>query len=142
MCEAQQPTSSARAAMTSVTAALSWLATTEITALPTAEQADCLRALERAESQLIAARAAVLGAFNSSCGYEDDGAGRSRSWLRWQTHVTAGAAAGAVGWMRRLSAHPAVATAMATGELSASWARQIGTTGCPTLTVAKPTRSC
>ena len=36
-----------------------------------------------------------------------------------------GAAAGAIGWMRRLSAHPVIGGALAAGELSESWARQI-----------------
>ena len=43
----------------------------------------------------------------------------------WQTRVTSGAAAGAVGWARRLAAHPAVGDALAAGEISASWAREI-----------------
>ena len=32
----------------------------------------------------------------------------ARTWLKWQTRITGGAAAGAVGWVRRLAAHPAV----------------------------------
>jgi hypothetical protein len=39
--------------------------------------------------------------------------------------VTGGAAAGAIGWARRLSAHPLIGAALAAGELSESWARQI-----------------
>ncbi len=42
-----------------------------------------------------------------------------------RTRITRGAAAGAMGWMRRLSAHPAVAAALAAGELSGSWARAV-----------------
>jgi len=45
--------------------------------------------------------------------------------MKWQTRVTGGAAAGALGWMRRLSAHPAVGDALASAEISESWARQI-----------------
>ncbi len=52
--------------------------------------------------------------------------GRARpGWLRWQTQVTAGAASGAVGWMRRLRGHRAVARALREAKVSASWARQI-----------------
>ena len=67
----------------------------------------------------------MLTAFTSQGGYEDDGHGSARVWLRWQTRVTKGAAAGAVGWMRRLAAHPVIAQALADGEISASWAKAI-----------------
>ena len=46
-------------------------------------------------------------------------------WLRWQTRITRGAAAGAVAWMRRLAAHPVIERALARGEISASWAREL-----------------
>ncbi len=58
-------------------------------------------------------------------GFEDDGHGTARTWLKWQTRITTGAAAGAIGWARRLAAHPAIEQALAAGELSPSWARQI-----------------
>ena len=93
--------------------------------LPAAAQAECLRGLERAESLHTAARAGALAAFISSGGCQDDGQGTARAWLRWQTRITSGAAAGAVGWARRLAAHPAVGEALAAGEISASWAREI-----------------
>ena len=64
-------------------------------------------------------------AFTAQRGFEDDGQGSARMWLTWQTRVTAGAARGTVGWMRRLENHPAVAEALAAGGLSVSWARQI-----------------
>jgi hypothetical protein len=60
-----------------------------------------------------------------SAGFQDDGHGSARTWLRWQTQVTGGAAAGAVGWVRRLAAHPAVRDALAAGGVSPSWAREI-----------------
>jgi hypothetical protein len=103
---------------------LRWL-TAEPQALTTAELADTLRGLERVESMLTAARAAVLAAFTARRGFADDGHASPRTWLRWQAQVTSGAAAGAVGWMRRLAAHPAVATALSSGNVSASWAREI-----------------
>ena len=106
-------------------AGLARLAVTDVASLSAAEQADCLRALERMESRHTAARARVLVAFAAQGGYEDDGHGTTKTWLTWQTRVTRGAAAGAVGWMRRLAAHPAVREALAAGELSESWARQI-----------------
>ena len=106
-------------------AALGWLAAADAASWTTAEQADCLRALEHAASAHTAARSRVLAAFYAQDGYAADGHGSARTWLQWQTRVSRGAAAGAVGWMRRLSAHPAVAGALARAEVSESWARLV-----------------
>ena len=128
MCLAGQvPAAPATAAeaMAMVQAGLGWLATADVASLPTAEHADCLRGLERAESKVTAARSRVLDAFNAQCGYEDDGCGSARTWLKWQTRVTGGAAAGALAWMRRQVAHPAVGDALAAAEISEPWGRQI-----------------
>jgi hypothetical protein len=93
--------------------------------LPSSVQAEALRALERAGAKHTAARARLLAAFAGQAAYEDDGQGSPGSWLKWQTRITKGAAAGAVGWVRRLAAHPAIGAALAAGELSESWARQV-----------------
>jgi hypothetical protein len=101
------------------------LATADLASAPVAVQADCLRQLERTEPILVAARAAVLSAFDYNGGFKDDGQGTARTWLRWQTRITSAAASGAVGWVRRLRAHQRVAQALAAGQVSASWAREI-----------------
>jgi hypothetical protein len=106
-------------------AGLAWLAGTDAAALTTSEQAECLRGLEQAESAHTAARASVLAAFRSSDGYRDDGHGSPKTWLRWKTQITDGAANDAIRWMRRLSAHPLARGALVDGKISASWARQI-----------------
>jgi Domain of unknown function (DUF222)/HNH endonuclease len=106
-------------------AGLAFLANANMASVPAAAQADCLRGLERAESLATAARAGALAAFMAGRGHEDDGQGSAMAWLRWQTRVTKGAAAGAVAWARRLAAHPTVGDALAAGEVSASWAREI-----------------
>jgi Domain of unknown function (DUF222)/HNH endonuclease len=106
-------------------AGLAFLANADAASMPAAAQADCLRGLERAESLQTAARAGVLAAFMAGGGCQDDGQGSARAWLRWQTRITTGAAAGAVGWVQRIAAHPAVGDALAAGEISASWAREI-----------------
>jgi len=118
------PTTAAQA-VAMARAGLTWLAGADATALTGAEQAECLRGLERAEAVHTAARAKVLAAFCSSGGYEDDGHGSAKTWLKWQTRITPGAAAGAMGWMRRLAHHRAVGDALAAGRISASWARQL-----------------
>jgi hypothetical protein len=124
MGQASQPGNAADA-LASVSAGLAALAVGDATELTTAEQADCLRVLERAQSQLVAARSVVLAAFTISRGFEDDAAGGPRSWLRWQTRITNATASDAVGWTQRLADHPAVAGALAAGEVSVSWARKI-----------------
>jgi hypothetical protein len=105
--------------------ALDHLTAVDVASLPAAVQAQALRALERAEAKHTVARARVLGAFAGQGGFEDDGHGSARAWLKWQTRVTHGAAAGAVAWARRLAAHPVIAAALGAGELSSSWARQV-----------------
>jgi hypothetical protein len=106
-------------------AALAFLANTNMASVPAAVQAECLRGLERIESLHTAARAGTLAAFMAGGGYQDDGQGSARAWLRWQTRITRGAAAGAVAWARRIAAHPAIGDALAAGDISASWAREI-----------------
>jgi hypothetical protein len=106
-------------------ALLGCLATEDAGGLTTAEQAECLLSLERAESRLTAARASILAAFSAQGGYEDDGHGSVRTWLAWQARTTRSAAAVSVGWARRLAAHPAVHTELAAVTISVSWARQI-----------------
>jgi Domain of unknown function (DUF222)/HNH endonuclease len=106
-------------------AALAWLATADTAALTTSEQAGLLRALEDAGALHTAARASVLSAFTARAGYQDDGHCSARAWLAWQTRITGAAASAAVGWTRRLAAHPAIRDALAAAEISASWARVV-----------------
>jgi hypothetical protein len=104
--------------------ALAFVASADAASLPVAELGDCLKALERAESAHTAARARILAAFNGRGGWELDGSRSAKSWLISHTRVTGGSAAGAMGWMRRLAAHPRTGTALAAGQVSGSWARQ------------------
>ncbi|MDX6390551.1 MAG: hypothetical protein QOJ73_1614, partial [Streptosporangiaceae bacterium] len=114
-------------ALAMLESALDALNGADMASLPAAAQAQCLRVLERAGAKHTAARASALAAFTAQGGFEDDGQRCARSWLKWQTQVTSGAAAGAVGWAKRLAAHPAVRRALAAGAVSASWAREICT---------------
>jgi hypothetical protein len=119
-----EPVSAGQALQMTLTG-LGWLARADLASAPVTVQADCLRELERAASMHLAARSRVLAAFSAQRGYEDDGQGSSRTWLTWQTRVTAGAARSSVAWTRRLENHPAVADALADGSLSVSFARQV-----------------
>jgi hypothetical protein len=124
VCDPQQPVS-VGAALVTLERALDALNAADVASMPAPVRAQALRVLERAEAKHTAARARVLAAFTAGDGFEDDGQGSARMWLRWQTRVTQAAAAGAVGWMRRLAAHPVIAQALAEGQMSASWARVV-----------------
>jgi hypothetical protein len=124
VCDPQQQVS-VGAALVTLERALDALNAADVASLPAPVQAQALRALERAEAKHTAARARVLAAFTAHDGYEDDGQGSARMWLRWQTRVTKAAAVGAVGWMRRLTVHPVIAQALTEGQISASWARAV-----------------
>src|SRR5215469_4265737 len=119
------PPATAGEALAAISAGLDYLNGADVASLTTAEQAGCLRSLERVQSMHTAARAKILAAFHAQDGCADDGHGSTRTWLKWQTRISGGAASEAMGWMRRLSAHPAVAEALAAAGVSESWARHI-----------------
>ncbi len=127
MCTAAEPTapSSTGQALAMVRAGLGYLAGCDAGSLGTAAQAAALIGLEAAEAQHTAARAKILAAFTAQQGYEADGYYGAASWLRARTRVTRGAAAAATGWARRLGEHPAIAAALAAGQLPVSLARLI-----------------
>jgi hypothetical protein len=119
------PPATAGEALAAIGAGLDYLNAADVASLTTAEQAGCLRALEQATSKHTAARSKILTAFHAQDGCADDGHGSTRTWLTWQCRISGGAASDAMGWMRRLAAHPAVADALAGAQISESWARHI-----------------
>src|SRR5215470_11092921 len=119
------PPATAGEALSAISAGLDYLNAADVASLTTAEQAGCLRALEQATARHTAARSRVLAAFRAQDGCADDGHGSTRTWLTWQTRISGGAASDALGWMRRLVAHPAVAEALGSAGVSQSWARHI-----------------
>jgi hypothetical protein len=121
----QQRITSPQQAIAVLEGALGYLCTFDAASQPTQVQAELLKGLERAASRQTAARSRVLAAFTAQGGCEDDGQHTLRAWLRWQTRTTTAAAGQAVGWARRLAAHPDVDRALAGGQVSTSWARQI-----------------
>ena len=116
---------SAKEAAEVVRAGLGYLAAADATAMAAETQAYCLRALEQAQSVGTAARTSILAAFTSGQGYSADADYSPRAWLIHKTHVTKGAAVGYTAWVRRAAAHPQVAAALASGEVSESVARTI-----------------
>ena len=125
VCDGQGAPGSVSQALAMLDRALDYLNAAADASLPAVVQAQALRALGQVEAKHTAARARVLADFAAQGGFEDDGHGTARAWLKWQTKITTGAAAGAVGWVRRLAAHPVIGRALAAGELSPSWAREI-----------------
>src|SRR3954452_24676860 len=116
---------SATDALDMVRAGLRFLATADATAMTTAEQAACLRGLEKADAVATAARTSVLGAFGAGQDFADDGDYSARSWLEHRTQVTRGAGADHAGWIRRAADPPAVKAALAGEAVSVSYAREI-----------------
>ncbi len=116
---------SASEAMEMVRAGLGYLAGADATAMAAETQAQCLRMLEQATAMGTAARASVLAAFTSGQGYSADADYSPRAWLINRTRITKGAAMAYTAWVRRAAGHPEVAAALATGELSESFARTI-----------------
>jgi hypothetical protein len=106
-------------------AALGYLAATDATQLAAETQAACLRGLERTDAIATAARASFLAAFTTGQGYSADADYSARAWLMHRTGITRGAAASHTAWANRAGTHPAVVAALATGDLSESYARTI-----------------
>ena len=81
-------------------------------------------------AMMFGARISILAAFTSGQGYSADADYSPRAWLIHQTRITKGAAVGYTAWVQWAAAHPLVAAALATGEVSESVARVIcGWTG-------------
>jgi hypothetical protein len=112
-------------ALDGVRAGLRFLAEADVTRLTVAEQAACLRGLERADAVATAARTSMLAGFGASQGYADDGDYSLFAWLRHRTQVTRGAAGEHTAWLKRSAAHPQVQAALAAEAISTSYAREI-----------------
>jgi hypothetical protein len=96
-----------------------------VAVLEAAGQGDVLAALAQVTAKLAAARAAALSRFDAGRGHDADGYGSSASWLAARNRVTRKAAAADVRRMRQLRRHPRIAEALATGEISESWAAEM-----------------
>jgi hypothetical protein len=116
---------SAKQALGMLESAMGYLAAADPTAMAAETQAQCLQALERLDAIETAARASILGAFTAGQGYCADADYSPRAWLIHKTRVSKGAAAGHTAWARRAAAHPEIGAALAAGDLSESYAREI-----------------
>jgi Domain of unknown function (DUF222) len=105
--------------------AMGYLFAADHAAMAAETQAECLLELERLDAVKTATRAKVLGAFTAAQGYSADADYSPRSWLIHRTRITKGAAAVHLAWARRAAAHPRIATALAEGVFSESYARKV-----------------
>ncbi len=119
------PPGSAAEALGMLKSAMGYLAAADATAMAAETQAQCLQALEQVNSMGTAARTSILAAFTSGQGYSADADYSPRAWLINRTRITKGAAVAYTAWVRRAAGHPAVAAALAAGEISESFTRTI-----------------
>jgi Domain of unknown function (DUF222) len=84
-----------------------------------------LRSLAGVQAKFTAAHAAVLARFDAADAHDSDGYGTSASWLDAMADMTRPDAKAEVRLMRLLRDHPALADALAAGDISKSWALAI-----------------
>jgi len=84
-----------------------------------------LRSLGEIQAKFTAAHAAVLARFDAADAHDSDGYGTSAAWLMAMTDMTRPDAKAKVWRMRLLRDHPALADALAAGDISKSWALAI-----------------
>src|SRR5579862_9077810 len=84
-----------------------------------------LRSLAEVQAKFTAAHAAVLARFDAADAHDSDGYGTSASWLDAMANMTRPDAKAEVRQMRLLRDHPALADALAAGDISKSWALAI-----------------
>jgi len=82
MCDGEGSPTSMSQALGMLHRALDHLNAADVASLPSGVQAEALRALERAQAKHTSARGRVLAAFAAQGGFEDDGHGTARTWLK------------------------------------------------------------
>ena len=117
--------SSETEALAIIKSAMSYLYEANAAQAPAETQAYVLTGLEQIDAIKTAARASYLNAFTSAQGHVSDADYSPRTWLMRKTGITRGAAAGHVGWSRRIVAHPELGKALAAWEISESYGRTI-----------------
>jgi hypothetical protein len=84
-----------------------------------------LRSLAEVQAKFTAAHALVLARFDAADAHDSDGYGTSASWLDAMANMTRPDAKAEVRQMRLLRDQPALADALAAGDISKSWALAI-----------------
>ena len=93
--------------------------------LDAASYGTVLRSLSEVQAKFTAAHAMILARFDAADAHDSDGYGTSASWLDAMANMTRPDAKAEVRQMRLLRDHPALADALAGGDISKSWALAI-----------------
>jgi hypothetical protein len=112
-------------ALDMIDAALDLLTSADVHALGTEGQRAALEALGRITARTSAFHAAALAAFDAAGGPEASGYRNATAWLHHQGGLTRAAARTASKTSRTLAAHPAIADALAAGDIPESIAALI-----------------
>jgi hypothetical protein len=86
---------------------------------------EVLAALGGIQAKLAAARSSFLRRFDAANAHDTDGYGSSSAWLAAKAKMSRRDARAAVRQMRQLEARPRLATALAAGMITESWAAQL-----------------
>jgi hypothetical protein len=116
---------SVAAALAMAEAGLSYLRDPGAASLLPGELGGVLEAVGTLDGKLAAARAAILARFEAERAYTADGYGSCTAWLKARGRMTGKAAGAQVRQMRQFRDHPVIADAVATGEVSPSWAGEL-----------------
>src|ERR1700746_2127482 len=112
-------------ALRMMNAGLDYLNGPGIDELDAASYGTVLRSLAEVQAKFTAAHASVLARFDAADAHDSDGYGTSASWLDAMANMTRPDAKAEVRQMRLLRDHPALAGALAAGDISKSWAMAI-----------------
>jgi Domain of unknown function (DUF222) len=93
--------------------------------LPDAALGEALTSLAQIQAKFTAAQAAFLRRFDAADAHDADGYPTSASWLAAMTGITLADGRAAVRQMRQLGAHRRLEDALAAGQISPSWVREI-----------------
>jgi hypothetical protein len=121
----QTPPQTAADALLMAHLALDYFTAADLHALGTGVQGQVLKDLAAITARISAVQAAVLAVFDAAGGPEEAGCATVSTWLVRNTQATKGAAGARRRWSRTQQAHPAVAEAMSSGELSEPYAELI-----------------
>ena len=117
---------SADRALEAITSGMRFLAELDAASMPGPVIADALRALEQADAMEAVARGRMLWMFDTDRGYEGEGYGGVRSFVRFGTRVTKGQANAHVALIRFRGEHAPFEQALLGGYLSLSVAKRVG----------------
>jgi hypothetical protein len=131
MCtDGGQPPGSIAEALRTAHASMDYLNSPATAELHAAVAGEVLTALGELQAKFTAAHAAFLRRFDAADAHDADGYGTSAAWLAAMAKMAPKDAKAAVRRMRQLTEHGSLASALAAGQISASWAAEIiGLTG-------------